>query len=167
MIVSPIENEHSELRTIHRIPGSRRDPEVPFGVSKTPDDGLGERLRRYRADKRVSQAELARQADVSPAYLSELESGAGRRPSGRVLLALAEALGVSIGELLGREVRPASKADAPLPPGLPEFAEAQGLPEADVRMLASIRFRGEPPRTAKRWQVIYDSIRSSQIFDEE
>jgi transcriptional regulator with XRE-family HTH domain len=149
------------------FPGSRRDPEVPFGVPNTPDDGLGERLRRYRADKRVSQAELARQADVSPAYLSELESGAGRRPSGRVLLAIAEALGVTIGELLGREVRPVSRDDGSLPPGLPEFAEAHDLPEADVRMLASIRFRGEPPRTMKRWQVIYDAIRSSQMFDEE
>ena len=133
----------------------------------SPDAGLGERLRKYRAEKRVSQAELARRADVSPAYLSELESGAGRRPSGRVLLALAEALGVTIAELLGRAVQPAPREDAPLPPGLAEFAEAKGLPEADVRMLASIRFRGEPPRTTKRWEVIYDSIRSSQIFDED
>lgn len=136
-------------------------------MSKSPDDGLGERLRRYRTDKRVSQAELARRADVSPAYLSELESGAGRRPSGRVLLAIAEALDVTIAELLGREVRPVSREGAALPPGLAEFARAHNLPEADVKMLTSIRFRGEPPRTQKRWQVIYDAIRSSQMFDEE
>ncbi len=136
-------------------------------MSNTPDDGLGERLRRYRSDMRVSQAELARRADVSPAYLSELESGAGRRPSGRVLLAIAEALGVTIGELLGRAISPAAKEELPLPPGLPEFAKEHNLPEADIKMLASIRFRGEPPRTVKRWQVIYDAIRSSQMFDEE
>lgn len=138
-----------------------------FAVSNdSADAGLGERLRRYRAEKKVSQAELARTAGVSPAYLSELESGAGRRPSGRVLLGLAQALGVTIADLLGRDVRPAS-SESGLPPGLAEFAETNGLPEADVNMLATIRFRGEPPRTMKRWQVIYDAIRSSQLFDEE
>jgi transcriptional regulator with XRE-family HTH domain len=130
------------------------------------DAGLGERLRRYRAEKQVSQAELARRAEVSPAYLSELESGAGRRPSGRILLALAQALGVTIADLLGRDIRPAG-TEAGLPPGLEDFAKEHGLPKADVDMLATIRFRGEPPRTMKRWQVIYDAIRSSQLFDEE
>ncbi len=136
-------------------------------MSKSPDDGLGDRLRRYRTDKAMSQAELARRAEVSPAYLSELESGAGRRPSGRVLLALAQTLDVTIAELLGRDVRPVARNEDSLPPGLADFAAEHDLPESDVRMLAGIQFRGEPPRTAKRWEVIYDAIRSSRIFDED
>lgn len=136
-------------------------------MSNSLDEGLGSRIRRYRNDKEISQAELARRAGVSPAYLSELEAGAGRRPSGRVLLSLAQALGVTIAELLGRELQPAVGDEVTLPPGLAEFAAEHDLPESDVRMLAGIEFRGEPPRTAKRWEVIYDTIRSSRIFDED
>jgi transcriptional regulator with XRE-family HTH domain len=125
---------------------------------------LGARIRRYREDKGLTQAALADAAALSKTYLSELESGAGRRPSGDVLLRIADALGVSIADLLGRHVAAASGA---LPHGLREFADRQGLPEADVTMLASIRFRGDPPRTARRWQHIYDAIRMSRTLDED
>jgi len=125
---------------------------------------LGARIRRYREDKGLTQTALADAAGLSKTYLSELESGAGRRPSGDVLLRIADALGVSIADLLGRHVAPASGA---LPDGLAEFADQQGLPEADVAMLASIRFRGDPPRTARRWQHIYDAIRMSRTLDED
>jgi transcriptional regulator with XRE-family HTH domain len=136
-------------------------------MSNSPDGGLGERLRRYRTDARLSQAELGRKAEVSAAYISELEAGAGRRPSGRVLLAIAQALDVTIAELLGREIGRTDEATEALPPGLSEFAALRNLPESDIRMLAGIRFRGEPPRTSKRWEVIYDTIRSSMVFDED
>ncbi len=125
---------------------------------------LGVRIRRYREDKRLTQTALADAAGLSKTYLSELESGAGRRPSGDVLLRIADALGVSIADLLGRRIAPAGEA---LPDGLAEFATQQALPEADVAMLASIRFRGDPPRTARRWQHIYDAIRMSRTLDED
>lgn len=131
----------------------------------SPDDGLGERIKRYRADKHLTQADLAKVAGISPAYLSELESGAGKRPSGRVLLGLSEALGVTIADLLARDIGP-SKQDR-LPPGLAEFASERRLPEGDVEMLASIKFRGDPPRTSRRWAMIYDTIRTSAGLDDE
>jgi transcriptional regulator with XRE-family HTH domain len=135
-------------------------------MAKRPlDEGLGARLKRFRQQKELTQAELARRAGVSPAYLSELESGAGRRPSGRVLLALADALGVTVADLLGRGIKPAEPKS--LPPGLEEFATQANLPASDVQMLASVKWRGDAPRTAKRWEVIYDAIRSSQVFDDE
>ena len=126
---------------------------------------LSENLKRLRTDKRLSQAALSRQADVSPAYVSELEGGHGKRPSGQVLMRLAEVLGVTIAELLGENVRP---GDAPLQPdpSLLEFARRRKLPGSDVEMLAGIRFRGDPPRTARRWAIIYDTIVSSQMLDE-
>ncbi len=34
-------------------------------------------------------------------------------------------------------------------------------------MLASTRFRGDPPRTLRRWQHIYDAVRMSRTLDEE
>lgn len=41
----------------------------------------------------------------------------------------------------------------------------EGLPEADVLMLASIEFRGEAPRTKERWRYIYNAIETSRGLD--
>ncbi|MDT4995298.1 MAG: hypothetical protein QOH97_5190 [Actinoplanes sp.] len=135
-------------------------------MADTGSDGaaLGVRMRAYRADKGLTQTELATAAGLSKTYISELESGAGRRPSGNVLLRIADALGVTIADILGRSVTPAASDE--LPEGLAAFAADHQLPEADVTMLASIRFRNEQPRTARRWQHIYDAIRTSRVLDE-
>jgi transcriptional regulator with XRE-family HTH domain len=129
-----------------------------------PDGGLGDRLKRFRAAAGMTQAEVARAADVSGAYLSELEAGHGRRPSGKVLLRIAEALDVTIAELLGRDIAPA--AEPTMSASLRAFIKEHRLDPADARMLASIRFRGEPPRTARRWAMIYDAIVASRSFDD-
>jgi hypothetical protein len=54
-----------------------------------------------------------------------------------------------------------------VPPSLRRFAEERRLPEDEVTMLASIRFPGEPPRTAARWHHIYNAIRTSRWLDKE
>jgi transcriptional regulator with XRE-family HTH domain len=128
-------------------------------------DDLGQRLRRFREERGWTQAVLAEQAGVSKPYLSELEGGAGRRPSGQILLKLADALGVTIADLLGRQVVPAQDPD--IPPSLREFATRRSLPESDVQMLAGIRYRGEMPRTEERWEHIYNAIRTSQALDDD
>lgn len=128
------------------------------------DRELGERIRRFRIEKGLSQAELSRAASISAPYLSELESGLARRPSGQILLALAGALGVTIADLLGTPVATPARE---LPQSLLQFAEQRGLAQADVEMLASIRFRGEPPRSVRRWEMIYDTIRTSRGLDDE
>ena len=44
-------------------------------------------------------------------------------------------------------------------PSLLEFAKERRLPRSDVEMLASIRFRGDPPRTSRRWaQTRYPNL---------
>lgn len=128
-------------------------------------DGLGQRLRKFRDDRGWTQAELAERAGVSKPYVSELESGAGRRPSGQILLKLADALGVTVADILGRQVVPSG--DPHVPASLREFAELRGLPESDIQMLASIRFRGEAPRTQQRWEHIYNAIRTSKALDDD
>jgi transcriptional regulator with XRE-family HTH domain len=130
-----------------------------------PTNELSENLKRLRGDKRLSQAALSREAEVSPAYMSELESGQGKRPSGQILMRLAKALGVTIAELLGENIRPGQSISEP-DASLLEFAEQRKLPSSDVEMLAGIRFRGEPPRTTRRWAMIYDTIISSQMLDD-
>ena len=131
-----------------------------------PPEGLGERLRQFRAVTQppLTQARLAERAGLSPAYVSELESGTATRPSGQVLLALAKALGVTIADLLDAAPEPpVSEISA----SLRDFAAERRLIEADMTMLASIRFRGEPPRTVRRWAMIYDAIRASRTIDDE
>jgi hypothetical protein len=78
---------------------------------------------------------------------------------------LAKALGVTIAELLGDTVRPGDSMVA-ADPSLLQFAKERNLPPSDVEMLAGIRFRGDPPRTSRRWAMIYDTIVSSQMLDE-
>jgi len=143
-----------------------RQPWRAYG-SPMADDApspMGALIRSYRADRGMTQTALARAAEISKTYLSELEGGQGTRPSADVLLRLADALGVSIADLLGRSVVATSSQE--LPPGLLEFAQAEGLPDGDVRMLASIHFRGDPPKTARRWQIIYDTIRMSATLED-
>ena len=84
--------------------------------------------------------------------------------SAEVLYALAQALGVTMSDLMGRKLLAA--AAPTVPPSLEEFAEEDNLTQADISMLASIQFRGEQPRTAARWRYIYQSIRGSSRLDE-
>lgn len=146
--------------------GGQRFNELSFAVvndSQEMETGLGGRIREFRSQKGLTQAALAEQAELSAAYVSELENGVASRPSGQVLMQLSTVLGVTIADLLGT-APPAPQSAAP--PGLEEFALDRGLPQVDVDMLAGIKFRGEPPRTPRRWAIIYDTISSSRTLDE-
>ena len=57
-------------------------------------------LKLLRERKGWSQAELAKRADVTDAYIAQLETGARENPSLDVLKRLARALGVPAAELL-------------------------------------------------------------------
>ena len=72
----------------------RADPRPPRGVS-----ALGEFIKSQRRIADLSQRELARLADLSDAYLSQLERGL-HEPSVRVLNGLAQALNVPSEKLL-------------------------------------------------------------------
>lgn len=61
---------------------------------------LKDTLKKLRGARGLTQTELAREAGITVAYLSMLESGAKRNPSLAVLQRLAKALDVSFGELL-------------------------------------------------------------------
>lgn len=124
---------------------------------------IGRRMRGFRKDRGMTLSDLATRAGVSKSHLSVIENGSGARPGAAILHKLAVALGVTLADVLGRDVRAQSPAD--IPSSLLEFAKAQRLPQADVRMLASIVFRGEQPRTAERWAFIYTAITTSASLD--
>ncbi len=127
-------------------------------------EGVGAKIRRYRDDAGLSLSALAAKAQISKGYLHRLESeSTDARPSGRTLYALAEALGVTMSDLLGRKLLGPTQPETPR--ALRQFAEEEGLPEADVLMLASIEFRGEAPKTKERWRYIYNAIETSRGLD--
>lgn len=148
---------------------SERATPVPAEPAARSDETLsdaaaiGRRMRGFRKDRGMTLSDLATSAGVSKSHLSVIENGSGARPGAAILHKLAVALGVTLADVLGRDVRAQSPAD--IPSSLLEFAKAHRLPQADVDMLASIVFRGEQPRTAERWAFIYTAITTSASLD--
>ncbi|GAA0584537.1 helix-turn-helix transcriptional regulator [Paractinoplanes ferrugineus] len=64
---------------------------------------VGEVLRRHRQEQRRTLAEVARQANVSVQYLSEVERGR-KEPSSEILAAVCDSLRIELPDLLA-EVR--------------------------------------------------------------
>ena len=126
---------------------------------------IGAHIRAYREEVGISLNQLAERSGISKGYLSALENEADstRRPSGETLYAIAEALGVTMSDLMGRRLL--TEGTAEIPPSLKEFAEEAGLPQGDVAMLAAIEFRGQRPKTKERWSYIYNAIRMSASLD--
>jgi transcriptional regulator with XRE-family HTH domain len=136
----------------------------PDPSRRQADLSVGNRIRRYRQDRSLTLSRLAEQSGVSKGYLSTLENDSdARRPSAETLYAIAKALGVTMSDLLGRKLLAAANTEVPT--SLREFADEEDLPEADVRMLSAIQFRGDPPRTKERWKYIYTAIRTSEAID--
>jgi HTH-type transcriptional regulator, competence development regulator len=126
---------------------------------------LGESIRFRREGRGWSLAELAQKSGVSKAYISDLENGKGGRPNIQYLFMLTVSLGTTIDALIN-STNPAQQQDAdesekhvPLPLGLAEFAQAQGLTADEVQMLAKLNFRGSRPKDADAWRAIYEVIR--------
>jgi transcriptional regulator with XRE-family HTH domain len=125
---------------------------------------VGVRIRRFREEKEMSLNGLAAEAKISKSYLWSLENDpTATRPSGDTLYKIAQALGVTMSALLGQRLL--TDAPTPVPKGLQELGDELSLPESDVRMLATIQFRGDRPQTKERWRYIYNAIRTSKDID--
>lgn len=121
---------------------------------------LAKSLKKHRLEAQLSLSEVARRAQISKAYLSQLEHGDSKQPSYSVLARIATALGVSVAELTGGEPpsRNWNEADR-VPSSLRRFAEEADIPSGDVKMLSTIHFRGRRPREASDWAHIYETIK--------
>lgn len=105
-------------------------------------------------------AELARRAQVSRGYISQLEKEADAvHPTVDVLYRIALALGTSIGELMEKKMMSTEDELTEIPEELRQFAIAERLTDEDIKMLAQIKYRGHQPRTAKDWGFIYEAIK--------
>lgn len=133
-------------------------------VPRAEAQAIGDRVRQFRDERGLSLSQLAERAKISKSYISAIEHGEAPRPSGQTLYAIAEALGVTMSDLLGRRLL--TESPGKRPESLEQFAREHNLPEADVQMLTSINFRGDRPRTKQRWAHIYSAIRQTEWMDQ-
>lgn len=127
-------------------------------TTRTRSDGdLGARIRRRRKALGLTAKALARAAEVSPSYISQLEHGKQDRPSLEVLNVLAMALGLSPADLLGVPVPVAVPPEIPSP--LATLSEDMGLDVQTTTMLAGIHLDGLQPLTRDGWLLVLLAIR--------
>ncbi|MGA9284241.1 MAG: helix-turn-helix transcriptional regulator [Solirubrobacteraceae bacterium] len=128
---------------------------------------IGRRVRDEREKAGLSLAQLAATSGLSKAYLVRLENQTGN-PSIEVVAQIADALDLTIADLIGGPVIRFVGDDSQVPPSLRAFADEADLSSADLKMLASIRWRDEsPPQTPERWRYVYRSLLMSSEIDRE
>ncbi len=127
------------------------------------DGELGERIRRRRKAIGLTAKDLARVADVSPSYVSQLEHGKQDQPSLEVLSALAAALGMPTSELLGEPS--VIETNVAAPPALALLAVELGLDAATTAMLAGINVDGYQPASRDGWLLVWLAIRHACAGD--
>jgi transcriptional regulator with XRE-family HTH domain len=97
-------------------------------------DDLGKRIKSARRERGTGVRELARQAGIAPAFVTDIEAGR-RMPSAEVLARIAGALGISLAELQDLDPR--------VTPGVRQWMDA----EPRVSTLLQ-RLEGHPGRDA-------------------
>jgi transcriptional regulator with XRE-family HTH domain len=74
---------------------------------------VGDVLRRHRQEQGRTLAEVARAANISLPYLSEVERGR-KEPSSEILAAVCDSLGIELSDLLGEVRRELVAVRAPM-----------------------------------------------------
>jgi transcriptional regulator with XRE-family HTH domain len=123
---------------------------------------LAKKIHEERKKAGLTLDELADKAEVSKTYLWELEQDEDgvKRPSAEVVLKIADALSLTIADLMGLPTVTVQKETVNLPKSLIEFRNQQltmgnKLSDKDLRELAGMSFRGGQPRTAEDWFAVY------------
>jgi transcriptional regulator with XRE-family HTH domain len=128
---------------------------------------LGRRIREERLKAGLSIQQLADLAGLTKAYIVRVEAETAN-PSMDVVARIAEALDLTIADLVGGPVIRYVGDESEVSPSLRAFAEQARLSSSSVKMLASIRWReGDQPRTTERWQYVYQSLQMSREIDTE
>jgi len=122
-------------------------------------DSLGERLKDLRVTAGLSLRELARQAGVSPSFVSQIENGKSQ-PSVATLYSFSQLLGVPIDELFNDKAAQRVDKDMQLPP----LAQSATSAAANGRLDPSRAWR--PSEYANRVSVVHPSHRPRLTMDE-
>jgi transcriptional regulator with XRE-family HTH domain len=123
---------------------------------------LAKRLQEERKRAGLTLDQLADKAGVSKTYLWELENDAKgeKKPSADVLLRIANAVSITIADLLSLPSVRIDETKVDLPQSLIDFRDrmkrlGEALTPDDLRDLVTMRFRGGQPRTAEDWHDLF------------
>ena len=125
---------------------------------------LSQKIKQLREEKGFSLGKLAETAEVSKAYLSQLENNVSKQPSAEILFKIASALGTTIADLLDKPVRVQAKDFyQEVPKGLHQLIKERGdildIREEDIKMLMNIQYRGKQPKDPEEWEHVLQTIR--------
>lgn len=123
---------------------------------------LAEQIRKARENAGMTLDQLARAAGISKTYVWELEQDAEgtKKPSAELLLKIANALSITLADLMELPSVRADNRTIEISESLREFVERMRklkvkLTETEIRDLATTRFRGGQPKTADDWHDLY------------
>ncbi len=127
---------------------------------------IGSNIKKYREIRGITLPHLAHKAGVSKAFLWEIETGNSKRPGAEILFKIAEALGVTIAHLMGKQ--PVKEAQDMIEPeindGLRAFineSKRQGHPldPEEIKSLSFVQLKGGRPTTKEQWALVYGMLR--------
>ena len=130
---------------------------------------LAKKIRDERKKAGLTLDELAEEAGLSKTYLWELEHDEDgvKRPSADVVLKIANALSLTIADLMGLPTVKVQKETVNLPSSLIDFRDQQlklgnKLSNQDLQELAGMSFRGGQPAVGGRLVLCLSRIRTKQ-----
>jgi transcriptional regulator with XRE-family HTH domain len=133
---------------------------------------VGQRVALLRKKQNLTQRQLAKRADISPTFVSDIENDK-RNVSSSVLLQIADALGASLDYLMRGETKQQDESPSEprsIPPELEAAAEEEGWSYSDtvalldakrmVRARRGGRETGKAVEDLKRedWIRLHDSL---------
>jgi transcriptional regulator with XRE-family HTH domain len=143
-------------------------------TSRDDASGFGARLRRARADRDLTLREVSERSGVSIPYLSDLERGVLENPTLDTLKKVAEALDISLNQLLGVDDQERS-ASYPKPleafalsdhfqQAISEQSKRDRMPIEELRQqwlraLAGLRINDRTPRDQSDYLFIFEATR--------
>jgi transcriptional regulator with XRE-family HTH domain len=134
-------------------------------------DSIGSRIKYLREAKNWTQERLAKEAEVSKSFISEVENDR-RNPSAEKLLDIATVLGASLDFIMTGKTDGMSEQDAPrtvaIPRELAAAAEEKGWPYRHVvavldawsSLVARRHVEGRPEMTKRSWIDFYEKVKA-------
>lgn len=130
---------------------------------------VGERIRERREELGWKQDELARRANISKSFLSDLENGK-RNVGADKLLDIARALNLSLDFIMtgkDAEVGESTPTEVQIPKALAEFAREQGLSFRETLALMEMQNQIIAHRSSVKkgdlekvdWQRFYEAVK--------
>lgn len=123
---------------------------------------IGQRIREKRREKKMTLKHIADASDLSVTYLSDVERGT-TQPSLKTLGRVAEALSLTVTDLMDGVDALGGLSDDSLPAGLrelkhdPEYGAM--LNDDWMRTLVKVNYRGKRPQSKREWLEVFLSLR--------